>query len=44
MVIKKVVDEGRALVIAANKRDLVEDKYNKKAVKWIDKQLEKGIG
>jgi GTPase len=44
MVIKKVVDEGRALVIAANKWDLVEDKYKKKAVKWMEKQLEKGLG
>ena len=37
MVIKKVIDEGRAAVIAANKWDLVEDKYKKKAVKWMDK-------
>ena len=44
MVIKKVLDEGRGVVIAANKWDLVEDKYKKKAVKWMEKQLEKGIG
>lgn len=37
MVIKKVIDEGRALVIAANKWDLVEDKYKKKAIKWMEK-------
>jgi GTP-binding protein len=44
MVIKKVVDEGRGIVIAANKWDLIEDKYKKKAVKWMEKQLEKGLG
>ena len=44
MVIKKVIDEGRALVVAANKWDLVEDKYKKKAVKWMEKQVEKGLG
>jgi len=43
-VIKKVVDEGRGIIIAANKWDLVEDKYKKKAVKWMEKQLEKGLG
>ena len=37
MVIKKVLDEGRGLVIVANKWDLVEDKYKKKAVKWMEK-------
>jgi predicted GTPase len=37
MVIKKVVDEGRGIVIAANKWDLIEDKYKKKAVKWMEK-------
>lgn len=44
MVIKKVLDEGRSIVIAANKWDLVEDKYKKKAVKWMEKQLEKNLG
>jgi len=44
MVVKKVLDEGRAVVIAANKWDLVEDKFKKKAVKWMEKQLEKGLG
>ena len=44
MVVRKVLDEGRAVVIAANKWDLVEDKYKKKAVKWMEKQLEKGLG
>ncbi len=43
-VIKKVVDEGRAIVVAANKWDLIEDKYKKKAVKWMEKQIEKGLG
>ena len=41
MVIKKVLDEGRGVVIAANKWDLVQDKFKKKAVKWMQKQLEK---
>ena len=44
MVINKVVSEGRGIVIAANKWDLVDDRYKKKAVKWMDKQLEKGLG
>jgi predicted GTPase len=39
-----VVDEGRAVVIVANKWDLVDDKYKKKAIKWMEKQLEKGLG
>lgn len=42
--VKRVVDEGRAVVIVANKWDLVDDKYKKKAVKWMEKQLEKGLG
>ena len=29
--IKRVLDEGRAVVVVANKWDLVEDKYKKKA-------------
>ena len=37
MVIKKVLDEGRGVVIAANKWDLVQDKFKKKAVKWMEK-------
>jgi len=35
--ITKVLEEGRAVVIVANKWDLVDDKYKKKAVKYIDK-------
>jgi GTP-binding protein len=35
--VKRVVDEGRAVVIVANKWDLVDDKFKKKAVKWMDK-------
>lgn len=42
--VKNVVDEGRAVVIVANKWDLVDDKFKKKAVKWMDKQLERGLG
>lgn len=42
--VKRVVDEGRAVVIVANKWDLVDDKFKKKAVKWMDKQLERGMG
>ena len=44
MIIKKVLDEGRGLVLAANKWDLVEDKYKKKAVKFMQKQVERGLG
>ena len=43
-ILKKVTDEGRALIVAANKWDLVEDKFKSKAVKWMDKQVEKGTG
>lgn len=35
--IKRVLDEGRAVVVVANKWDLVDDKYKKKAVKWMEK-------
>ena len=42
--VKRVVDEGRGVVIIANKWDLVDDKYKKKAVKYMEKQLEKGLG
>lgn len=36
-----VIEEGRGLVVAANKWDLVADKYKRRAVKWMSKQLEK---
>jgi GTPase len=42
--VKMVLDEGRAVVVIANKWDLVDEKYKKKAVKWMEKQLEKGLG
>lgn len=35
--VKKVLDEGRAVVIVANKWDLIQDKYKKKAIKWMEK-------
>jgi GTP-binding protein len=44
MVISKILDEGRGLVIVANKWDKVTDQYKSKAVKWMHKQLEKGLG
>jgi GTP-binding protein len=31
-IINKVLEEGRALIIVANKWDLIDDKYKKKAV------------
>lgn len=43
-IIDKVLSEGRALVIVANKWDLVDDKHKKKATKWMQKQLERGLG
>ena len=43
-IIDKVLREGRGVVIIANKWDLVDDRYKKKAVKWMEKQLEKGLG
>ena len=36
-IIDKVLEEGRAIVIIANKWDLVDDKYKKKAVQWMEK-------
>ena len=42
--IKKVLDEGRSVIVVANKWDLIEDRFKKKAVKWMEKQLEKGLG
>ena len=39
-----MLDEGRSVVIIGNKWDLIEDKYKKKAVQWMQKQLEKGLG
>ncbi|CAI2358975.1 unnamed protein product [Moneuplotes crassus] len=41
MIMDKVISEGRGLVVAANKWDLVADKYKRKAVQWMNKQLEK---
>jgi GTP-binding protein len=35
--VKKVLDEGRAVVVVANKWDLIQDKYKKKAIKWMEK-------
>ena len=35
--VMRVVDEGRGVVIIANKWDLVDDKYKKKAVKYMEK-------
>lgn len=43
-IIKKILDEGRGIVIVANRFDLVDDKYKKKAVKWMEKQLARGLG
>lgn len=38
------MDEGRGVVIVANKWDLIDDKYKKKAIKYMETQLEKGLG
>ena len=35
--IKNVLEEGRSVIVIANKWDLVEDRYKKKAVKWMEK-------
>ena len=43
-IIDKVLEEGRGIVIIANKWDLVDDKYKKKATQWMEKQLERGLG
>ncbi len=37
MIIKEVLSQGKGLVIAANKWDLVDIKYRAKAVKWMEK-------
>jgi GTP-binding protein len=44
MVINKALKEGRGIVVAANKWDLVKDEYRRRAVKWMSKQIEKGFG
>lgn len=44
VLVKQVMDEGRGVVIVANKWDLIDDKYKKKAVKYMETQLEKGLG
>lgn len=44
MIINKIMDEGRGVVIVANKWDAVPDKYRAKAVKWMQKQIERGLG
>jgi predicted GTPase len=32
-----VLEEGRGLVVVANKWDLIDEKYKKKAVQWMEK-------
>jgi GTP-binding protein len=44
MILNNVLEEGRAVVVCANKWDLVDDKWKKRAVTWMNKQLEKGLG
>ena len=44
MIIREVIDNGRAAIIAANKWDLVDIKYRSRAAKWIEKQLAKNFG
>ena len=41
--IEEVLNQGKGVVIAANKWDLVDTKYRAKAVKWMEKQLEKNF-
>ena len=36
VLVKNVMDEGRGVVIVANKWDLIDDKYKKKAVKYME--------
>jgi GTP-binding protein len=43
-IIDRVLTEGRAVVVVANKWDLIDDKYKKKAVSWMEKQLSRGVG
>jgi predicted GTPase len=38
------VSEGRALIMAVNKWDLVASDYKPKIVKFLDRQLEKNLG
>jgi len=40
-IMTQVIEEGRGLVVVANKWDIVNDKYKRKAVMWMQKQLEK---
>jgi len=40
-IMTQVIEEGRGLVVVANKWDIVADKYKRKAMMWMQKQLEK---
>jgi len=40
-IMTRVIEEGRGLVVVANKWDIVADKFKRKAVMWMNKQLEK---
>lgn len=44
MIINKILDEGRGVVVVANKWDAVSPKFRPKAVRWMEKQLERGLG
>lgn len=37
-IMTEVIDQGRGLIVAANKWDIVAEKYKRKAVQWMQKQ------
>lgn len=44
MLLQRAIKEGRALVIAVNKWDLVDDKWKEKAKKFIIEQMKRHLG
>eukprot|EP00357_Protocruzia_adherens_P026192 CAMPEP_0114997110 /NCGR_PEP_ID=MMETSP0216-20121206/14711_1 /TAXON_ID=223996 /ORGANISM="Protocruzia adherens, Strain Boccale" /LENGTH=651 /DNA_ID=CAMNT_0002361443 /DNA_START=89 /DNA_END=2046 /DNA_ORIENTATION=+ len=42
--LSSVIEEGRGIILAANKWDLVEDKWKQRATKWMESQIEKCLG
>ncbi|EGR28132.1 hypothetical protein IMG5_182690 [Ichthyophthirius multifiliis] len=42
--VQYVCDQGKAVILCVNKWDLVPEEYKKKAVRFMQKQLEKNLG
>lgn len=42
--IKRIIEEGRPVVLAINKWETIKHEYRKKALAYIDKQIETNLG